>query len=201
MNVVFYSANQGKIREIQSMFKDIDMQLHLAHEINIKTDIPETGTTFVENAIIKARDGAKQSNMSCIADDSGIIVDCLGGAPGVYSKIYAGETAKDGSNKEKLINAIQCFPESERTARFFCCLVFMRSSTDPAPIIAQATCEGIIIDTPRGSSGFGYDPIFYLPTYDKTAAELSQTEKNQISHRGKALRQLHALIKNSGAGL
>ena len=171
-------------------------QLYSAAEKNVHTGIEETGTTFIENAIIKARDGANQSGMPCVADDSGLIVDCLGGKPGLYSARYAGKNACDGSNIEKLIQDTSPFSPEKRTARFYCCIVFLRSASDPCPLIGEGYFEGIIIDEPIGDNGFGYDPIFYLPKLNQTAAQLSPADKHKLSHRGKALRALHQQISS-----
>jgi XTP/dITP diphosphohydrolase len=159
----------------------------------------ETGLSFVENAILKARHAAKISQLSAIADDSGIEVDALQGAPGIYSARFAGEGASDQANLEKLLADLRDVPLANRTARYQCALAYMRSDRDPSPLVVQASWEGHIIDTPRGSGGFGYDPIFELET-GLTAAELSPIEKNQCSHRGQALRLLVERLRNASIG-
>ena len=157
-------------------------------------EIEETGLTFVENAILKARNAAQHTGLPAIADDSGLEVDALNGAPGIYSARYAGEGASDEQNLTKLINTLAGVPEAERTARFQCLMVYMEHELDPTPIICQGSWEGRITEAPQGESGFGYDPVFFVPTHGCTAAELSAEEKNRLSHRGQALQQLlHAL--------
>ena len=157
--------------------------------------IPETGLTFVENAIIKARHAAQLAKLPAIADDSGLEVDALQGAPGIYSARYAGEHASDEDNLRKLLAALSGRKAAERTARYCCALVYLRWEHDPFPLISQASWEGRIGETPRGSGGFGYDPIFELPQRAITVAELPAEEKNQLSHRGQALRGLVAQLK------
>ncbi len=157
--------------------------------------VPETGLTFVENAIIKARHAAQVAQLPAIADDSGLEVDALQGAPGIYSARYAGEHASDEENLRKLLVVLSGRKPAERTARYCCALVFMRWENDPFPLISQACWEGRIAEAPRGSGGFGYDPIFELPQRSITVAELPADEKNQLSHRGQALRGLVAQLK------
>jgi XTP/dITP diphosphohydrolase len=159
-----------------------------------RTAIPETGLTFVENAIIKARHAAQLAKLPAIADDSGLEVDALQGAPGIYSARYAGEHASDEDNLRKLLGVLSGRKAAERTARYCCALVYMRWEHDPFPLISQASWEGRITESPRGSGGFGYDPIFELSQGSVTVAELPAAEKNQLSHRGKALRGLVAQL-------
>jgi len=159
-----------------------------------RTAIPETGLTFVENAIIKARHAAQLAKLPAIADDSGLEVDALQGAPGIYSARYAGEHASDEDNLRKLLGVLSGRKAAERTARYCCALVYMRWEHDPFPLISQASWEGRITEAPRGSGGFGYDPIFELSQRSVTVAELPAAEKNQLSHRGKALRGLVAQL-------
>jgi len=159
-----------------------------------RTAIPETGLTFVENAIIKARHAAQLAKLPAIADDSGLEVDALQGAPGIYSARYAGEQASDEDNVRKLLGVLSGRKAAERTARYCCALVYMRWEHDPFPLISQASWEGRITEAPRGSGGFGYDPIFELSQRSVTVAELPAAEKNQLSHRGKALRGLVAQL-------
>lgn len=159
------------------------------------TAVAETGLTFVENAIIKARHAAQLAQLPAIADDSGLEVDALHGAPGIYSARFAGEHASDEDNSSKLLAALVGRPTSERSGRYCCALVYMRWAEDPFPLISQATWEGRIAAAPRGSGGFGYDPIFELPQRGMTVAELPAAQKNQLSHRGQALRGLVAQLK------
>ena len=185
--IVLASGNPGKIKEIQTILSDYSILTQ--QEFNIQ-EAEETGSTFIENAIIKARNAALHSNLPAIADDSGLIVDALEGAPGVISARYAGSKASDQDNLEKLLHALQEIPESQRSARFICVIVVMRHAKDPFPIITQASWEGSILTQPQGSHGFGYDPVFWVPTENCSSAELSASRKNQLSHRGQALSQL-----------
>lgn len=153
-------------------------------------DVEETGTTFVENAIIKARQAAKHTGLPALADDSGLVVDGLNGAPGVISARYAGSDASDRDNLDKLLAEIQAVPTDQRSARFVCVIVWLRHAQDPLPIIAQGVWEGQITDQIEGENGFGYDPVFWLPQFKCTSAQLSPEQKNTISHRGLALKNL-----------
>ncbi len=191
--IVLASGNPGKIREIQAILKN---QTIIAQSQFNVPEAEETGTTFVENAIIKARNAAEFCKMPAIADDSGIVVDALGGAPGVISARYAGVGASDSENLEKLLNDLQNVPEEQKTARFICVMVFLQHANDPFPIIAQGVWEGQILPAPVGENGFGYDPVFFVPGYNCASAQLSPEVKNSISHRGKALKQLTALMEN-----
>ncbi|NOY62922.1 MAG: RdgB/HAM1 family non-canonical purine NTP pyrophosphatase, partial [Gammaproteobacteria bacterium] len=150
----------------------------------------ETGLTFVENAIIKARNAAHHTGLPAIADDSGIEVDALKGAPGIYSSRFAGVDATDKENVAHLLDALKALPDDQRSARFQCVLVYLEHENDPTPLIAQGSWEGTILHQPTGEGGFGYDPIFYVPTHQCTSAELPADEKNRISHRGQALQRL-----------
>ena len=190
MDVLLYSGNLGKIKEIKEILKNSHFNLHIASDLNVSTGIDETGLTFVENAIIKARDGSKQANMACMADDSGLIVDCLGGQPGVFSARYAGKTANNSQNIAKLLDELSTVEPLEKSARFICCIVYLRYHDDPCPLICTGTCEGLITNQPSGGNGFGYDPVFYLPEYKKTMAELPKSLKNTIGHRSQALNLL-----------
>ncbi len=187
--IILASNNPGKLREIQALVDASRYQLIAQSELQIG-DVPETGTTFVENAIIKARHAARQSGMCALADDSGIEVDALLGAPGVHSARFAGEQANDVSNNEKLLGALEGVPDPERTARFHCIIVYMRHALDPMPILCRGTWEGRILHEAAGSSGFGYDPLFYVPTHGCSSAQLDPMEKNRISHRAQALQKL-----------
>ncbi|NOQ17553.1 MAG: RdgB/HAM1 family non-canonical purine NTP pyrophosphatase [Methyloprofundus sp.] len=189
--IVLASGNQGKIKEIQAILSQ--QTIVTQKEFNIQ-EAAETGSTFIENAIIKARNAALHSNLPAIADDSGLIVDALKGAPGVISARYAGEQANDQQNIDKLLLEMQEIPVALRTARFVCVIVFMRHALDPFPLIAQGSWEGSILMQAQGSNGFGYDPVFWVPTENCSSADLSATTKNQLSHRGQALRQLAQLL-------
>lgn len=182
--IVLASGNQGKVREFTSLFADYGVEMVAQKALGVE-DVPETGTTFVENAIIKARHAAKVTGLPAIADDSGLVVDALGGAPGIYSARYAGASATDADNIDKLLAALE--GEQNRQAHFFCTLVFMRHADDPVPLVSQGKWQGEILKTRQGEGGFGYDPVFYLPSHSCTAAQLEKTEKNRVSHRGNAL--------------
>lgn len=184
--LVIASANAGKIRELQSSLRELDITVIPQEELNIP-DIEETGLSFVENSILKARNASALSGLPAIADDSGLEVDFLRGAPGIYSARFSGENATDALNREKLLSLLADVPASERSARYQTVIVFMRHSTDPTPIICQGTWEGRISTEERGSNGFGYDSIFFLPDRNCQAAELDDNTKQQLSHRGKAM--------------
>ncbi len=197
--IVLASGNKGKVREFVTMFKDLGLNIVPQSELGVG-DVPETGTTFVENAIIKARHAAEITGMPAIADDSGIEVDYLNGAPGIYSARYStlegskdyGTGDTDKNNNLKLLDELKGVDdEALRTARYQCILVYMRHAADPTPIICQAAWEGIIMKEQVGDNGFGYDPLFWVPEYTMSSAQLDPAVKNQISHRGKALRLLH----------
>lgn len=187
--VVLATGNKKKVEELNALLADLNYAVVPQSEFNVES-VPETGTTFVENAIIKARHAARITGLPAIADDSGIEVDALLGRPGVYSARYAGEDASDQDNLEKLLEEMNGVPPVLRTARYWCVLVYMRHADDPTPIICQANWEGSLATEPSGEHGFGYDPIFNVPDLDCTAAELEPATKNQLSHRGKALAQL-----------
>jgi XTP/dITP diphosphohydrolase len=190
--IVLASGNAGKIREIQAILADQVIVPQSAFKV---AECEETGTTFVENAILKARNAAAQSGLPAIADDSGIIVDALQGAPGVRSARYAGEGASDPDNVQKLLDALVVVPEQERTARFVCVIVLLRHADDPCPLIAQGVWEGRILQHPTGEGGFGYDPVFWVESHQCSSAQLPAEVKNALSHRGQALRQLLALTR------
>ena len=187
--IVLASNNKGKVREFGEMLSTINMEVFPQANFNIE-DADETGLTFVENAIIKARHASAIAGLPAIADDSGLEVDYLNGAPGIYSARYSGEGATDEKNLLKLLDALKDVPEEKRTARFQCVLVYMRHAEDPTPIICQGSWEGIITTEPQGENGFGYDPIFYVPEYKCTSALLKSEQKNKLSHRGIALAAL-----------
>lgn len=187
--IVLASNNKGKVREFGEMLSVLDMKVLPQATFNID-DADETGLTFVENAIIKARHASAIAGLPAIADDSGLEVDALNGAPGIYSARYSGEGATDEKNLLKLLEALKDVPEEKRSARFQCVLVYMRHAADPTPLICQGTWEGRITFAPQGDNGFGYDPIFYVPEYNCTSAQLQSEQKNNLSHRGKALTKL-----------
>jgi XTP/dITP diphosphohydrolase len=187
--LVVASSNPGKLRELSQLFEGLGYKLYPQSELGV-VEVPETGSTFVENAIIKARNAAQHTGFAAIADDSGIEVDALSGEPGVFSARFAGTEASDEANNALLVEKIRAFPEQQRSARYHAVIVFMRSSADPSPIICEGSWEGRILLEPQGQGGFGYDPYFYLPELGCTSAELSAERKNQLSHRGKALREL-----------
>lgn len=192
--IVLASSNPGKVREINQLLAGLDLHVRPQGEFGV-TDADETGLTFVENAILKARHAANHTGLPAIADDSGLEVDALNGAPGIYSARYAGSGATDQANLQKLLDALQDVPEELRTARFQCLLVYMRHAGDPTPLICQGTWEGRILFAPRGEHGFGYDPVFFVPTHDCASAELAPEVKNSLSHRGQALRKLVAALQ------
>ncbi len=190
--IVLASGNQGKIKEIQTILKHHPVIPQ--SDFNIE-EVEETGSTFVENAIIKARNAALHCNLPAIADDSGLVVDTLNGAPGVMSARYAGVGATDQKNLLKLLTDLEGIPVEQRIARFVCVIVFMRHANDPLPVIAQGTWEGRILTEAIGENGFGYDPVFWVPTHQKASAELAPAIKNSLSHRGQALQILTAAIQ------
>ncbi len=195
--IVLASGNAGKLREIHKLFAGSGIEVLPQSQFDVP-DVAETGTTFVENAIIKARHAAECTGLPAIADDSGIEVDALDHRPGVWSARYAGEGASDADNNAKMLAELEGVPETERTARYQCLIVFMRSHTDPVPLISQGSWEGRILDAPRGNGGFGYDPIFYVPTHNCSGGELSLEEKNRISHRAIALQDMLRQFRECG---
>jgi XTP/dITP diphosphohydrolase len=192
--IVLASNNPGKVREFNALLTHIAIQVLPQADLAIP-EAAETGLSFVENAIIKARNAAVHSGLPAIADDSGIEVDALNGAPGIRSARYAGGDASDEANNRKLLRALDGVPEAERTARYQCLIVYLAHPEDPTPIICEGSWEGRILASPRGEAGFGYDPIFYVPTHGCSSAELDPEVKNELSHRGKALRQLLDRLK------
>lgn len=192
--IVLATNNQGKVNELQNLLADAGFDIVAQSQFNLP-DADETGLTFVENAIIKARYAAKLTGLPAIADDSGLVVEALNGEPGIYSARYAGEHGNDESNNQKLLQALQPIPQEKRSAYFYCALVFMRHENDPTPIICLGEWNGLILNELKGKGGFGYDPLFYVPELNCTAAELTKEHKSQISHRGQALKQLIKEIK------
>lgn len=184
--IVLASGNAGKVREINHLFENFGIEVIPQSEFNVP-EVAETGTTFVENAIIKARHAAEYTGLPAIADDSGIEVDALNARPGVYSARYAGEGSTDTDNNNKMLEELNGVAEMDRTARYQCLIVFMRDSNDPVPLITQGSWEGRILEAPQGDDGFGYDPIFYVPTHNCSGGELSLEVKNTLSHRSIAL--------------
>jgi XTP/dITP diphosphohydrolase len=189
MKVVLASSNAGKIHELQNMLDELNLTIIPQASLNV-SDAEETGLTFVENALIKARHACEQTGLPALADDSGLTVAALQGAPGIYSARYAGVKADAQANINKLLAEIRSVPLTHRQAAYYCVLVFMRHAKDPTPLICQGRWQGEILSAPKGSEVFGYDPIFYVPKENKTAAELPLHVKNQLSHRGQALRTL-----------
>ena len=193
--VVLASGNKGKLREINQLLEGLHITAVPQTQLGV-TDVAETGLTFVENAIIKARHAAQLTGLPAIADDSGIEVDALHGEPGIYSARYSGAGATDAANLELLLEKLGGVPEERRSARFQCLMVYMRHGKDPTPIICQGTWEGRILFEPVGDNGFGYDPVFYVPEQACSAAQLPSEVKNRLSHRGQALRQLLSALEN-----
>jgi len=185
--IVVASNNPGKLKEFGQLFAPLGIDVHAQSEYGVP-EAEEPFLTFVENALAKARHASRMTGLPAMADDSGICADALGGAPGVQSARYAGEPKSDERNNQKLIADLAS--TSNKSASYYCVLVYVRHADDPQPVIAEGSWHGEIIDTPRGSNGFGYDPYFLIPELGKTAAELPPDEKNRLSHRGKALRTL-----------
>lgn len=190
-HIVLATGNKGKVAEMENLLSDFGFSVTAQTELNVDS-VPETGTTFIENAIIKARHAAKVTGLPAIADDSGLEVDALRGAPGIYSSRFAGEDGNDQANIEKLLHELKGVPQEERSARFHCVLVYMRHAEDPTPIICHGTWEGRITTEADGKNGFGYDPVFWALDKGCTSAKLAPEVKKQISHRGKALQKLFA---------
>jgi XTP/dITP diphosphohydrolase len=193
--VVLATGNAGKVRELASLLNDFGLDVVAQTELGVDS-VEETGLTFIENAIIKARHAAKVTGLPALADDSGLAVDVLGGAPGIYSARFSGVDASDQQNLEKLLEELQDVPDDKRQAQFHCVLVYMRHADDPTPLVCHGSWQGVITREQAGSGGFGYDPIFFVPSLGKTAAELSREEKSAISHRGQALKLLLEALRN-----
>ncbi len=194
MEVVLASGNVGKLREFAAILDGRHITVRPQTEFDVPS-VAETGTTFVENAIIKARHAARCTSLPAVADDSGIIVDALDGAPGVLSARYAGAGATDTANLEKLLQAMRDVPDPARACRFVCVIALLRHAGDPLPLIATGVWEGTLMRKPRGTNGFGYDPIFYVPDHGCASAELEHRTKNRISHRARALHMLLELME------
>ncbi len=192
--IVIASGNPGKLREIRRILEPLDFNVVPQSDFGVP-ECPEPHVTFIENCLAKARHASLHTGLPALADDSGICVDALNGAPGVYSARYAGEPKSDQRNNEKLIEALK--NEANRRAHYYCVIVLVSHPDDPQPLIAEGSWHGEIIDTPRGENGFGYDPYFYLPEFSKTGAELDPDHKNAISHRGQALDLLVGKLRST----
>lgn len=194
--VVLATGNPGKVRELADLLADFGLDVVAQTELGVDS-AEETGLTFIENAILKARHAAQITGLPAIADDSGLAVDALGGAPGIYSARYAGVEASDRQNLEKLLVALQDVPQGKRGAQFHCVLVYMRHAEDPTPLVFHGCRAGEIAVESAGAGGFGYDPIFYVPELGCTAAELTRDEKSAVSHRGQALKLMLEAMRNA----
>ena len=193
--VALATSNEGKRAELAPLLEDLDIELVLP-DSNLMNEIEETGLTFIENALIKARAVSAHTQLPAIADDSGLSVKALGGKPGIHSARYAGSPSNAARNNEKLLAALSDVPDEERKASFQCVLVYLRQSDDPVPLVGVGSWAGEILREPRGTQGFGYDPLFFVPGLNRTAAELSTVEKNGISHRARAAEQLLKKLKD-----
>jgi len=196
MKVVLASGNKGKLKEFNQLLKPLDIEVVPQSDFNVSS-VEETGLTFIENAILKARHASEISGLPAIADDSGLEVDALKGAPGIYSARFSGEDATDAKNNQKLLEDLKDTTNEERTARFQCVLVYLKHPADPTPIVCQGSWEGSILREARGDQGFGYDPLFWVESKNCTSAELDRDDKNAMSHRGKALRKLIKLMSET----
>lgn len=194
--VVLATGNPGKVREMADLLAAFGLDIVAQTELGVES-AEETGLTFIENAILKARHAAAVTGLPSIADDSGLAVDALGGAPGIYSARYAGEEASDQQNLLKLLDALENVPDGQRQAHFHCVLVYLRHAEDPTPLVFHGSWQGEITRSAAGEGGFGYDPIFFVPALGKTAAELSKAEKHAVSHRGKAMTLLLEAMRNA----
>ncbi|WP_346426838.1 RdgB/HAM1 family non-canonical purine NTP pyrophosphatase [Wenzhouxiangella sp. XN201] len=187
--LVLASGNPGKLKELAHMLEPLHIEVISQADFDVQA-VEETGLTFVENALLKAREAARVSGLPALGDDSGLVVDALDGRPGIYSARYAGKDASDADNNQKLLRELADLPMDRRTAHFHCCLVLLRHESDPVPIIAEGSWHGHILEAPRGDGGFGYDPLFHDREIGATAAELPMEEKARTSHRGSALAAL-----------
>lgn len=187
--LVLASGNRGKLRELAHMLEPLHIEVVSQADFDVEP-VAETGLTFVENAVLKAREAARVSGLPALGDDSGLVVDALDGRPGIYSARYAGKDASDVDNNQKLLAELAELPMERRTAHFHCCLVLLRHESDPVPIVAEGAWHGHILEAPRGDGGFGYDPLFHDRRLGASAAELPMEEKARVSHRGKALAAL-----------
>ncbi|WP_347491177.1 XTP/dITP diphosphatase [Desulfoscipio sp. XC116] len=196
--IILATRNEGKVRELQQLLAETGFKVISMSSYPNAPDVVEDGRTFEDNAIKKAREVAAAANKIALADDSGLMVDYLDGAPGVHSARFAGPGHDDTANNDKLLRLLNGVPRQKRTARF-CCVVAI-ATPDGKAATTQGTCEGIIIDKPRGENGFGYDPLFLMPEFDKTFAELDSAVKNAISHRGRALQEIKTILTESAKG-
>lgn len=199
--IVLASGNEGKLRELQQLLANLDVELVTQKSLAIP-DAEETGLTFIENAILKARHASNASGLPALADDSGLAVDALGGAPGIYSARYANcsdteRDVRDAANNQKLLRLLDGVPQTERTAHFNCVLVYLRHAQDPTPVVCHGVWSGTILSAPAGEGGFGYDPLFYVPALALSSAQLSAEQKNLISHRARAMQQLIQQLRSS----
>ena len=192
--IVLATGNAGKVREFAQLLSAFDAEIIPQTQLNV-SNVPETGLTFVENALIKARHATEITGLPAIADDSGIEVDALKGAPGIYSARFAGENATDLDNNQLLLKQLQAVPEAARTARYHCVIVYLRHALDPTPLICHGIWEGRVLTAPQGENGFGYDPLFLIPEQQCTAAQMPSDLKNKLSHRGQAMRELQAALQ------
>lgn len=191
--IILASKNAGKLKEIRNLLSDLPIELISAIELDIP-DVEETGKTFIDNAIIKARNAAKHTGMPALADDSGLAIDALDGAPGIFSARYAGENATDIDRIQKVLRELKNVPDEKRGAQFHCAIVLVRNADDKSPLICEGIWPGSILHKPQGNNGFGYDPIFYVPSKDCSSAELDPDLKDAISHRGLALAEFRKKI-------
>lgn len=194
MKIILATQNKGKIRELQNLLVDEDIQILSLQDIEGWEEVEENGETFADNAALKARAAVEKTGLIALADDSGLEVDALGGRPGVYSARFAGEPKDDRRNNHKLLQLLQEVPEEQRTARFRCALAV--ATPDGREFLTEGTVEGRILSAGRGDDGFGYDPLFFVPEYDRTMAELTLAEKNKLSHRGQAFRKVVPVLKS-----
>ena len=197
MRVVLATNNTGKARELNAMLAELGLEVVAQSALGV-SEAEETGSTFAENAVLKARNAAVQTGLPALADESGLEVDALGGAPGLYSARYAGPKANDTDNLNKLLTEMQGLPEAKRSARFRCALAWL-PEPDALPMLFEAAWEGRILESPRGKNGFGYDPVFFVPAENCSSAELPPAEKNRLSHRGQALAKFIAHLKQHRA--
>ncbi|WP_336274232.1 RdgB/HAM1 family non-canonical purine NTP pyrophosphatase [Vreelandella indica] len=192
--LVLASGNTGKLREFNQLLSPLGFDVRPQADFGVN-EVEETGLTFVENALLKAREASLISGLPALADDSGLEVDALHGAPGIYSARYGGEPKSDERNNETLLAALSDYAEGQRSGRYWCVLVYLRHPKDPVPVIVQRSWEGEILAHPRGKEGFGYDPLFWLPEQGMSVAELPSESKNRLSHRGRALQGLVELLQ------
>lgn len=196
--IVLATGNAGKVREFAAMLAGLGLEIAPQSAFGVP-EAQETGLTFVENALLKARNAALYTGLPALADDSGLVADALGGAPGIRSARYAGPGASDRANIDKLLVELRGVPLERRTARFVCVLAWLRHPADPTPLICQGSWEGVILTEPRGANGFGYDPVFFVPGVQRTAAEIDPAGKNRLSHRGRALTLLGEQLRDAAA--